>query len=129
MPTVVHAAGVAGQSAERTADDSGAVVAPANDGAPVAVLNPAPTVQAGVTAADSRRPPGSLRVTILAILQANPGQSFKVSELCKLVDQATDAARKASPGAVHNAAAALVKADQAVLATDKPAAFASAALA
>jgi hypothetical protein len=72
--------------------------------------------------------PHDLAVARPGILQANPGQSFKVSELCKLVDHANDAARKASPGAVHNAAA-LVKADQAVLATDKPAAFASAALA
>ena len=56
--------------------------------------------------AASRRTAGSLRGAILDILQDHPGQQYKISELCKLIDAANDGtdAKKASAGAVHNAA-------------------------
>ncbi|MEV6514980.1 MarR family winged helix-turn-helix transcriptional regulator [Micromonospora chalcea] len=74
----------------------------------------------------TRRASGSLRGAILDILEANPGQQYKVSELCKLVDRANEGtgAKKASAGAVHNAAVKLVATGRAVLAAEKPATFA-----
>ncbi|WP_435204965.1 MarR family transcriptional regulator [Micromonospora sp. bgisy143] len=87
-----------------------------------------PAAQAAGEAAPTpaRRASGSLRGTILDILEANPGQQYKVSELCKLVDRANEGtgARKASAGAVHNAAVKLVGTGRAVLAAEKPVAFA-----
>jgi altronate dehydratase len=60
-------------------------------------------------------------------LQSLPGQPFKVSDLCKHIDQSSQAAAapKVSAGAVHNAAVKLVNNGHAVLVTDKPASFAA----
>ena len=76
--------------------------------------------------ATGRRTAGSLRGAILDVLHTHPGQHYKISELCRLIDAAnpgTDA-RKASAGAVHNAAMKLVQTGAAVLAIEKPATFA-----
>lgn len=88
---------------------------------------PSGTEAAGEAAqAPTRRASGSLRGAILDILEANPGQRYKVSELCKLVDRANEGtgAKKASAGAVHNAAVKLVEAGRVVLAAEKPVTFA-----
>jgi hypothetical protein len=72
-----------------------------------------------------RRTAGSLRGAILDVLQDHPGQPYKISELCRLIDAAntgTDA-KKASAGAVHNAAMKLVQTGAAVLVVEKPATF------
>ncbi|MEH0829527.1 MULTISPECIES: MarR family transcriptional regulator [unclassified Micromonospora] len=87
-----------------------------------------PTTQATGEAAQAltRRASGTLRAAILDVLEANPGQQYKVSELCKLVDRANEGtgAKKASAGAVHNAAVKLVGTGEVVLAAEKPATFA-----
>ncbi|AEB42634.1 MarR family winged helix-turn-helix transcriptional regulator [Micromonospora maris] len=74
----------------------------------------------------TRRASGTLRGAILDILEANPGKQYKVSELCKLIDRANEGtdAKKASAGAVHNAAVKLVGTGRAVMAAEKPATFA-----
>ncbi|MGW3890484.1 MarR family transcriptional regulator [Micromonospora chokoriensis] len=72
-----------------------------------------------------RRPKGSLRGAILDVLEAHPGQPFKISQLCKAIDQAnegTDSA-KASAGAVVNAVHKLVTDGVAVQVAEKPATF------
>ncbi|MFB9238178.1 MarR family transcriptional regulator [Plantactinospora siamensis] len=89
----------------------------------------APTASPATDAAGdapTRRASGSLRGAILDILEANPGQQYKVSELCKLVDRANEGtgAKKASAGAVHNAAMKLVESGRLVLAAEKPVTFA-----
>ncbi|MET7398038.1 MarR family winged helix-turn-helix transcriptional regulator [Dactylosporangium sp. NPDC005572] len=72
-----------------------------------------------------RRAPGDLDRSILAILQPNPGQVYKVGELCKLINNAERGTGlpKASPGAVVLAAQRLVARKQVVLAVEKPASF------
>ncbi|KKK06922.1 hypothetical protein [Micromonospora sp. HK10] len=88
---------------------------------------PPATEAAGEAAqAPTRRASGSLRGAVLDILEANPGQHYKVSELCKLVDRANEGtgAKKASAGAVHNAAVKLVGTGRVVLAAEKPVTFA-----
>ncbi|MET7831299.1 MarR family winged helix-turn-helix transcriptional regulator [Micromonospora sediminicola] len=88
---------------------------------------PPATEAAGEAAqARTRRASGTLRGAILDILEANPDQQYRVSELCKLVDRANEGsgAKKASAGAVHNAAVKLVGTGRAVLAAEKPATFA-----
>ncbi|MFG2064042.1 MarR family transcriptional regulator [Micromonospora sp. NPDC048871] len=76
--------------------------------------------------AGTRRASGTLRGAILDILEANPGKQYKVSELCRLIDRANEGtdAKKASAGAVHNAAVKLVGTGRAVMAAEKPATFA-----
>ncbi|MGW0218497.1 MarR family transcriptional regulator [Micromonospora chokoriensis] len=97
-------------------------------GEPAAEAPAPPVTEAAGEAAQTpaRRASGTLRGAILDILEANPGQQYKVSELCKLVDRANEGtgAKKASAGAVHNAAVKLVGIGRAVLATEKPATFA-----
>ncbi|MEV2241101.1 MarR family transcriptional regulator [Micromonospora sp. NPDC049891] len=87
---------------------------------------PATEAAEGAARASARRASGTLRGAILDILEANPGQQYKVSELCKLVDRANEGtdAKKASAGAVHNAAVKLVATGRAILAAEKPATFA-----
>ncbi|MFF0880438.1 MarR family transcriptional regulator [Micromonospora aurantiaca (nom. illeg.)] len=86
------------------------------------------TTQATGEAAQAlaRRASGTLRGAILDVLEANPGRQYKVSELCRLVDRANEGtgAKKASAGAVHNAAVKLVGTGRAVLVAEKPATFA-----
>ncbi|RNH99678.1 MarR family transcriptional regulator [Micromonospora aurantiaca] len=74
-------------------------------------------------AARPRRAMGSLRAAVLDVLEAHPDRAFKTGELCRLIDAAnagTDA-RKASAGAVANAADKLVIAGKAIRTADKPA--------
>jgi DNA-binding MarR family transcriptional regulator len=108
----------AGTAACDTTDD------PVAGGSPAAP--PAAEAVGEAPEAGSRRASGTLRGAILDILEANPGKGYKVSELCKLVDRANEGtgAKKASAGAVHNAAVKLVGTGQAVLAVEKPATFA-----
>ncbi|MCX5122001.1 MarR family transcriptional regulator [Micromonospora sp. NBC_00362] len=94
------------------------------------VAGPDAAVSAGVgsevtsTAAD-RRVKGSLRGAVLDILEAHPDRQYKTGELCKLIDAANagTGARKASGGAVFNAAVKLVAAGTAVQTVEKPATF------
>jgi hypothetical protein len=73
----------------------------------------------------NRRASGSLRGAILHILETHPGQRYKTSDLCKLIDRGNQGtgAKKASAGAVNNAAMKLVETGRAVLAVEKPATF------
>ncbi|MBM0255850.1 MarR family winged helix-turn-helix transcriptional regulator [Micromonospora sp. 4G55] len=73
----------------------------------------------------SRRAKGSLRGTVLDILEAHPDRAYKTSELCKLVDAANagTGAAKASAGAVANAATKLVASGQAVQTLERPATY------
>jgi hypothetical protein len=76
-------------------------------------------------AAKLRRPAGSLRGAILDIMEADPGGQYKVGQLCKLIDKASEGTgyAKASQGAVYNEAVKLVGAHRAVQTVDKPATF------
>ncbi|GGK36600.1 hypothetical protein GCM10010124_31580 [Pilimelia terevasa] len=54
--------------------------------------------------AKPKRGKGVLREEVLAMLRANPDQAWKVSEICRLVNDADDGTHNiASPGAVANA--------------------------
>ncbi|MFG2043956.1 hypothetical protein [Dactylosporangium sp. NPDC048998] len=83
-----------------------------------------PAVQADAPR-PTRRAPGDLDRSILAILQARPDQVYKVGELAQLINNAERGTGlpKASPGAVVLAAQRLVGRGQAVLAVEKPASF------
>ncbi|MCI4066187.1 MarR family transcriptional regulator [Micromonospora sp. R77] len=72
-----------------------------------------------------RRAGGSLRATILDILEAHPDRQYKTGELARLVDAANagSGAAKASAGAVANAAIKLVAAGRAVQTVERPATF------
>ncbi|MFG1648394.1 MarR family transcriptional regulator [Micromonospora sp. NPDC049275] len=73
----------------------------------------------------SHRAKGSLRAAVLDILEAHPDRAYKTGELCKLIDAAnvgTDA-KKASAGAVVNAADKLVGAGKAIRTEEKPVTF------
>ncbi|MCX4387313.1 MarR family transcriptional regulator [Micromonospora peucetia] len=75
--------------------------------------------------AQDRRAKGSLRGAVLDILEAHPNQQYKTGELCKLIDAANagTGAKKASGGAVYNAAVKLVAVGKAVQTVEKPATF------
>ncbi|AYF26765.1 hypothetical protein CSH63_04670 [Micromonospora tulbaghiae] len=94
--------------------------------ADVPAAPPATEAPGGEVQARLRRASGILRGAILDILEANPGRQYKVSELCRLVDRANEGtgAKKASAGAVHNAAVKLVGTGRVVLAAERPATFA-----
>ncbi|WP_250008782.1 MarR family transcriptional regulator [Actinoplanes sp. M2I2] len=76
-------------------------------------------------AGSPRRASGLLRDAILNVLDAHPGQGLKVAELCRLIDTASEdtSAKKASAGAVSNAAHKLVATGSALLIAEKPATF------
>ncbi|MDZ5447270.1 MarR family transcriptional regulator [Micromonospora sp. 4G57] len=80
--------------------------------------------EAASTAPD-RRSKGSLRGAVLDILEAHPDRQYKTGELCRLIDAANagSGAKKASGGAVYNAAVKLVAAGTAVQTVEKPATF------
>ncbi|MFD0783690.1 MarR family transcriptional regulator, partial [Micromonospora azadirachtae] len=84
-----------------------------------------PAGEAGISAAGGRRTKGSLRGAVLDILEAHPERAYKTSELCRLIDAANAGAdaRKASAGAVVNAADKLVGDGKAVRTVEKPATF------
>ena len=73
----------------------------------------------------ARRSAGSMRAAILDICTAQPDRQFKVAELCRLIDAANTGAdaRKASPGAVYNAATKLAAAGTLTQTLDRPATF------
>ncbi|MEV4201931.1 MarR family transcriptional regulator [Micromonospora globbae] len=99
------------QQSAATTDDTGPdTAAPSNDPA---------------TSTGGRRAKGSLRGTVLDILEAHPDRAYKTSEMCKLIDAANagSGARKASAGAVNNALVKLVAAGKAVQTVEKPATF------
>ncbi|GAA5200702.1 hypothetical protein GCM10023322_79110 [Rugosimonospora acidiphila] len=106
-------------------DAAGTITVPSDSQAADAPTETRPDNEPAATA-DDRRAPGTLRGAILDILEANPNQCYKVSELCKLIDKANEAtdARNASAGAVNNAAMKLVGLGRAVLAMEKPVTFA-----
>ncbi|SBT65656.1 hypothetical protein GA0070622_2657 [Micromonospora sediminicola] len=87
-------------------------------------LNADPQGQATATG-NGRRVKGSLRGAVLDILEAHPDRQYKTSELCKLIDAANagSGARKASQGAVFNAAIKLVAAGALVQTVERPATF------
>ncbi|MET7970885.1 MarR family transcriptional regulator [Micromonospora sp. NPDC005305] len=72
-----------------------------------------------------RRKGGSLRGTVLDILEAHPDRAYRTGELCKLIDAANagTGAAKASAGAVANAAIKLVAAGKVVQTVERPATF------
>ncbi|MFG1842891.1 MarR family transcriptional regulator [Micromonospora sp. NPDC049175] len=125
----------AGEDSPADAEDSAAADAsgqadsrpsldPAGSDDTVASSSPseAPSASGG---AKPRRTKGSLRGAILDVLEAQPGQPFKTSQLCKAIDQAnegTDSA-KASAGAVVNAVHKLVTDGVAIQVAEKPATF------
>lgn len=86
--------------------------------------NPDPLGQAAATG-NNRRVKGSLRGAVLDILEAHPDRQYKTSELCKLIDAANtgSGAKKASQGAVYNAAIKLVAAGTLVQTVERPATF------
>lgn len=62
-----------------------------------------PAAATTAEATPGRRPPGSLRDAALRILQRHPDRTYKVRELCRLIDQhAEPGTAKASAGAVSN---------------------------
>ena len=75
--------------------------------------------------AKPRRASGTLDGAVLDILEAHPEQTFKISQLCKLIDAANEGSdtAKASPGAVVLACQRLVGKGKAVLVVQKPATF------
>ncbi|WP_231929597.1 MarR family transcriptional regulator [Micromonospora inositola] len=83
------------------------------------------TAQAEDRSTKARRVGGSLRGTILDILEAHPDRQYKTGELAKLIDagNAGNGAAKASPGAVANAATKLVATGKAVQTVERPATF------
>ncbi|SCF32741.1 hypothetical protein GA0070214_11518 [Micromonospora chaiyaphumensis] len=89
-----------------------------------AEANSGPQGQAAPTG-NGRRVKGSLRGAVLDILEAHPDRQYKTSELCKLIDAANagSGARKASQGAVFNAAIKLVAAGTLVQTVERPATF------
>ncbi|MFG1833897.1 MarR family transcriptional regulator [Micromonospora chersina] len=78
-----------------------------------------------IATGNGRRVKGSLRGAVLDILEAHPDRQYKTSELCKLIDAANagSGARKASQGAVFNAAIKLVAAGTLVQTVERPATF------
>nr|WP_296073290.1 MarR family transcriptional regulator [uncultured Actinoplanes sp.] len=120
----------AGSGEDRPDAESGSS-APANASAgngqpdPQHTPSPGPDLTSEQAPSD-RRAAGSLRGAILDILEANPGQQYKVSDLCKLIDRANEqtGAKRASAGAVANAAHKLVEGGRVVLLQEKPATFA-----
>ncbi|MEV6374829.1 helix-turn-helix domain-containing protein [Micromonospora musae] len=85
----------------------------------------APVGEAGTSTAGGRRTKGSLRGAVLDILEAHPERAYKTSELCRLIDAVnggTDA-KRASAGAVVNAADKLVGDGKAVRTIEKPVTF------
>ncbi|WP_377522255.1 MarR family transcriptional regulator [Micromonospora mangrovi] len=79
----------------------------------------------GPSATSCRRPKGSLSGAVLDILEAHPDRQYKTGELCKLIDAANagSGTKKASAGAVYNAAVKLAAAGTAVQTVEKPATF------
>ncbi|OKI45715.1 MarR family winged helix-turn-helix transcriptional regulator [Micromonospora sp. CB01531] len=78
-----------------------------------------------ISTAGGRRAKGSLRGSVLDILEAHPDRQYRTSELCKLIDAANEGggAKRASAGAVVNAVVKLVAAGKAVQTVEKPATF------
>lgn len=100
--------------------------APADEpgGAPTAGgTGPGPTD--GDAHVPERRSPGSMRAAVLDVCEADPERQFKVGELCRLIDAANagTGAKKASQGAVYNAATKLAAAGTLTLTVDRPATF------
>jgi hypothetical protein len=107
-------------------DDADEAAQPATRPAtPTRRTAPEPADGDDAPAAKLRRPAGSLRGAILDILEANPGGQYKVGQLCKLIDKASEGTgyAKASQGAVYNEAVKLVGAHRAMQTVDKPATF------
>ncbi|HEX8631470.1 MAG TPA: hypothetical protein VF755_25195 [Catenuloplanes sp.] len=84
-----------------------------------------PTVDDNVSAAGARRRPGTLIESIRAIMRANPDTTYRVGQLCKLIDQANEGtgAKKASPGAVKNQLDKLGGNGEIILMVEHPATF------
>ncbi|MDG4760378.1 MarR family transcriptional regulator [Micromonospora sp. WMMD710] len=105
-----------------TVDDDPPQAGTLDDGEAEAVATPD---AASTAPGRSHRAKGSLRAAVLDILEAHPDRAYKTSELCKLIDAAnvgTDA-KKASAGAVVNAADKLVGAGKAIRTEEKPVTF------
>jgi hypothetical protein len=107
--------------AEASTVDAAAAGADVPDGADPPA---AASIDTGPDAAP-RRASGTLDREVLDILAAHPGQGFKVSQLCKAIDEANQGqdVAKARAGAVVLAAQRLVRKGKAVLAVEKPATF------
>ncbi|GAA1622949.1 hypothetical protein [Actinoplanes couchii] len=121
--------GDAGEAAEGPSADS-------SSGEPLAVADAPsePVEQAAVTpSADAedaaggeekpRRPAGQLRAEVLQILTDNPGETFKVSQMCKAITEASEGPKKQLSGSVANALAKLANDGQARIIAEKPATY------
>jgi hypothetical protein len=69
------------------------------------------------------RPAGGLRAEVLQILRDNPGQTFKVSQMCKAIDAASTGPKKQLGGSVANALAKLANLGEARIVAEKPATY------
>jgi hypothetical protein len=69
------------------------------------------------------RPAGGLRAEVLQILRANPGQTFKVSQMCNAIDAARTGPKKQLGGSVANALAKLAVLGEARVVAEKPATY------
>jgi hypothetical protein len=69
------------------------------------------------------RPAGGLRAEVLQILRDNPGQTFKVSQMCKAIDAARTGPKKQLGGSVANALAKLANLGEARIVAEKPATY------
>jgi hypothetical protein len=69
------------------------------------------------------RPAGGLRAEVLQILRDNPGQSFKVSQMCKAIEAASTGPKKQLGGSVANALAKLANLGEARIVAERPATY------
>jgi hypothetical protein len=69
------------------------------------------------------RPAGGLRAEVLQILRDNPGQTFKVSQMCKAIDAVRTGPMKQLGGSVANALAKLANLGEARIVAEKPATY------
>lgn len=84
---------------------------------------PAPEVAAAGSGETPRRPGGSLRNTVLKVLQDHPEHQFRVLEVCRAIDDLGTGGAKASAGAVRNALDRLAGQGSILLIVDRPATF------
>ena len=116
-PDTDTADGAAGEAGEAEAGGAAKPATPSD--------TPAAAGDDGQAPATTRRPGGSLRGAILDILEANPDGQYKVGQLCKLIDKASEGTGyvNVGAGAVYNAVVKLVGEHRAVQTVDKPATF------
>lgn len=91
--------------------------------AEAAAVPPASDEDGGAAEGKPRRPSGQLRAEVRRVLHDNPGQTFKVSQMCKAVAAASGSPVKSLGGSVANALAKLVNDGEARIVSDTPATY------